>query len=239
MTTYAKQVISFVRSIPLIGEVSASAWRTIRNMRFQNSDTYWKERYNTGGNSGAGSYGRLAEFKARTVNDIVAKNSYQSAIEIGCGDGAQLSLLHIGQYIGVDVSQTIIERCKKQFSDRPSFTFLTQQEFEKSEHIADISLSLDVIYHLVEDIVFDSYMHTLFNAASDCVIIYASNKDETTKDSHVRHRKFTDWVNVHKPNFCQESYIPNPYPFDADNPETTSFADFYVFKNQEKLSITP
>lgn len=205
-------------------------------MRFQTSDTYWKERYNAGGNSGAGSYGRLAAFKAKIVNDIVAENHYKSAIEIGCGDGAQLSLLHIEQYTGVDVSQTIIERCKKKFSDRPGFTFLSRDEFEENAHTADVSLSLDVIYHLVEDTVFDDYMHTLFKAASDCVIIYASNKDEMTQDSHVRHRKFTDWVKSNKPNFYQETYIPNPYPFDADTPETTSFADFYVFRNQSKVT---
>ena len=31
---------------------------------FQNSDDYWKNRYDDGGNSGGGSYGILAEFKA-------------------------------------------------------------------------------------------------------------------------------------------------------------------------------
>ncbi len=233
MTTYSKQAISFIRNVPFVGDVLAQSWRSVRNRRFQNSEKYWNERYNTGGNSGAGSYGRLAAFKAETINDIIEINNYQSAIEFGCGDGAQLSLLNINQYTGVDVSQTIIERCKKKFSDCSGFTFLTKHEFDGKPQTAELTLSLDVIYHLVEDTIFDDYMHCLFNAASECVIIYASNRDEMTEDSHVRHRKFTDWVKSNKPNFCQESFMPNPYPFDADNPETTSFADFYVFRNQE------
>ena len=43
---------------------------------------------------------------------------------------------------------------------------------------ADLSLSLDVIYHLVEDDVFEYYMRTLFEASNGYVIIYASDSDD-------------------------------------------------------------
>ena len=39
---------------------------------FAGSAAYWEERYRRGGNSGAGSYGKLAEFKAEVINDFVA-----------------------------------------------------------------------------------------------------------------------------------------------------------------------
>lgn len=44
--------------------------------------------------------------------------------------------------------------------------------------MADLSLSLDVIYHLVEDEVFETYINTLFKSARRYVIIYSSNSDD-------------------------------------------------------------
>ena len=41
--------------------------------KFKSSNTYWKERYKTGGNSGSGSYNHLSEFKAKILNDFIEK----------------------------------------------------------------------------------------------------------------------------------------------------------------------
>ena len=57
-----------------------------------NTLSYWENRYKNNGNSGAGSYGRLAEFKADVINNFIAENKITSVIEFGCGDGNQLSL---------------------------------------------------------------------------------------------------------------------------------------------------
>ena len=61
---------------------------------------------------------------------------------------------------------------------------------------ADLTLSLDVIFHLVEDQVFTDYMKLLFDAADRYVIVYATNTNRTTPldRAHVRHRRFTDWT---------------------------------------------
>jgi hypothetical protein len=60
------------------------------NESFPGSAEYWKERYAAGGSSGAGSYNKLAEFKAEVINDFVVRNQVQTVIEYGCGDGNQL-----------------------------------------------------------------------------------------------------------------------------------------------------
>lgn len=39
-----------------------------------NSKKYWNDRYLTVGNSGAGSYNKLAQFKADIINNFVEKN---------------------------------------------------------------------------------------------------------------------------------------------------------------------
>ena len=41
---------------------------------------YWENRYKKSGNSGAGSYGRLAEFKADVINNFIAENKITSVI---------------------------------------------------------------------------------------------------------------------------------------------------------------
>jgi len=194
---------------------------------FTTSDEYWEQRYVSRGNSGAGSYGRLAQYKSEVLNEFVKDNGISSVIEFGSGDGNQLSLAEYGSYIGVDVSQTAVLACRKAFGGDASKTFLTVSEYDGET--AELSLSLDVIYHLIEDDVFNGYMETLFDAASRFVVIYASNKDEHPKAQHVKHRKFTDWVEAHRPDFALSAHIPNKFPFDVTDPNNTSFADFYIY----------
>ena len=84
-------------------------------MTFDSAE-YWRKRYESGGNSGAGSYGALADFKAAALNGFVEQHNIVSAIEYGSGDGNQLSLLHISKYIGLDVSAKAIESLRQRYS---------------------------------------------------------------------------------------------------------------------------
>jgi len=198
-------------------------------VEFDTSAGYWERRYTVGGNSGAGSYGRLSRFKAEFLNDFVASNDIESVIEFGCGDGNQLELAEYKTYTGVDVARTAVEMCQKTFADDATKTFVTSADY--NGQTADLALSLDVIYHLIEDEVYHQYMTTLFASARKYAIVYASNTAENDHgDDHVKHRKFTDWVVGNAPDFALVSLVPNKYPFKATNPENTSFADFYVFE---------
>src|SRR5262249_19016585 len=95
--------------------------------------------------------------------------------------------------------------------------------------------SLDVIYHLIEDQVFDDYMRHLFRHSHRAVAVYSSNHDARTKATHVRHRKFTDWIARNAPGWKPEGYIPNRFPLDPTRPDETSFADFYFFTRKDGL----
>ena len=61
----------------------------------------------------------------------------------------------------------------------------------------DLAISLDVIYHLTEDEIFETYLTHLFAAATRFVIIYATNLEISGTAPHVRHRRFTPWVDSH------------------------------------------
>lgn len=195
---------------------------------FTSSASYWENRYRDGGNSGAGSYNRLAVFKAKVLNDYVESNDIQSVIEFGSGDGAQLELARYPKYTGVDVSRSAVEAIRLRFAGRPSMTFLHTSEVGMDER-ADLALSLDVIYHLVEDEVFNAYMESLFDAADRVVIIYASNEEKSWPSPHVRHRNFTQWVERNRPEFALAAVIANEYPYSDSDPDNTSFADFFIY----------
>ena len=72
-------------------------------------------------------------------------------------------------------------------------------------------------------------METLFNASSKYVIIYASNYDERIAP-HVLSRKFTTWVEENKEDWKMITHEKNPYPYDLNDPDNTSIADFYIYE---------
>lgn len=216
-----------IKRFPVLRSVAKYVVNRLRP--FHGSADYWEERYKAGGHSGAGSYHQLAEFKAQILNDFVKSNHINSVIEYGSGDGNQLKLADYPAYIGFDVSPSAIERCKTLFNGDPTRSFKLMSDYAGER--AELTLSLDVIYHLVEDAVYDAYMQLLFDSAERFVIIYASNFEESAQDrviSHVRHRKFTNWVENARPKWKLKSHIPNAYPYSGDN-DTGSLADFYIY----------
>jgi hypothetical protein len=220
------EIKSLIKSVPLIGPLLVYLLKGPNY--FKNSSDYWDQRYKSGGNSGSGSFNRLAEFKSSFLNRFVEQNQIETVIEYGCGDGAQLKLARYPSYTGVDVSAKAVEICRLLFADDASKRFL-QVDAVDPGCLADLALSLDVIYHLVEDPVYDAYMRKLFESARRFVIVYSSNRDQDWPEKHVRHRHFTRWVEQHKPEWCLRSTLENAYPYDPVDPGETSFADFYVF----------
>ena len=200
-----------------------------KSREFPGSAAYWEERYRKGGTSGAGSYAEFAEFKAEVLNEFVASSGVRSVIEFGCGDGNQLALARYPRYDGVDVSPAAVARCRERFAADATKSFGTTAEYDGRR--ADLALSLDVVYHLVEDDVFERYMRTLFAAAERFVIVYASDFDSApgATASHVRHRKFTLWVAANAPEWRLARHVPNRHPRRDDAPGGTP-ADFFVFE---------
>lgn len=201
-----------------------------QNSYVHSSKAYWEQRYMSNKTSGAGSYGILAEFKAEVLNRFVLEHQIKDVIELGCGDGHQLTLTKFPKYIGYDVSDKAIAMCQSLFKNDLSKQFYSMFDKTHQTKKAQLSLSLDVIYHLVEDDVFQTYMQRLFDASTHYVIIYSSNYDAFLA-RHVRCRKFTNWIEQYVSNDWElMDYIKNKFPFDASNPNHTSMSDFYIYK---------
>ena len=96
------------------------------------SKYYWDNRYKTGGNSGAGSYNKLSEFKASIINNFIQNNNITSIIDHGVGDGNQLKLINTENktYTGIDVSRTIIDSCIRMFTTDPTKRFILDTELK-------------------------------------------------------------------------------------------------------------
>jgi len=201
--------------------------------RFPGSATYWNRRYQSGGNSGPGSYGRLARFKAEILNGFIAGRNVQSVIEFGCGDGAQLESAKYPKYIGLDISANAIGLCKARYlsDDSKSFFLYDGDSFANKDgtFTAELGLSLDVIYHLIEDRVFERYMQHLFTVASRFVIVYSSNHDEIIPNTHVRHRKFSDYVAARFPEYSLIDKVEQRFPMKIHGEQDGSFCDFYIY----------
>jgi trans-aconitate methyltransferase len=178
----------------------------------------------------------LAEFKADVLNKFVADHVIRSLIEFGCGDGNQLLLARYPEYVGLDVSPTAVKRCQELFKHDAAKRFAVIGTDRGDHGHADLVLSLDVIYHLVEDEVYERYMHGLFDAADRFVVIYSDNEDSPTEDLHVRHRRFTDWIENNRPNWQMVEHIPNQLPSRPDH-DRGSWSDFWIFANSESNYI--
>lgn len=206
--------------------------RRRNNRRFPGTAAYWEQRYAAGGNSGSGSYGRLADFKAAFLNDFVQHNSVQSVVELGCGDGNQLSLAQYPRYLGLDISRSAIDLCRCRFAADPNKSFM---QFDAAAFTdpagflrADIGLSLDVFFHLVELEVFEAYLQALFTVSSRFVVIYASDFD-SSHHAHENRRSFSRWIAEKRPGWRLLTHIPNPYPYDPADSDRTSMSDFFVY----------
>jgi SAM-dependent methyltransferase len=218
-----------IRPIPGVRRLSLLRQR----LHFSDSAAYWEQTYARGGTSGPGSYGALARGKADFLNQFVKSKDIQSVIEFGSGDGNQLSLAAYPRYVGLDVSRSAIRLCKHRFADDPDKSFFLYDSSCFVDHAAlfraDLALSLDVVYHLVEDEVFETYMTHLFDAAHRYVVVYATNGDIRDDAPHVRHRSFSSWVKSNRLEWSLTDKVEGP----SSGPRR---ADFYVYQKSRSAS---
>lgn len=180
---------------------------------------YWEERYKLNGNSGLGSYGKIADHKAQIINDYIIKNNIKTISDFGCGDGNQISLLKTYElYHGFDVSPYIVDSCINKFKGIGNMFFYKNiNDLPTSE----LCLSLDVLYHIIDFNEFEKYLRLLFEKSSKHVIIFSSNHSRNDSSApHIIHRKFTEWINKNISNYALIE--------EGDKFENTS-AKFYTY----------
>lgn len=191
-----------------------------------NSREYWEKRYEEGGHSGLGSYGFLANYKKNFINKFIKKNNIKSLLEYGCGDGNQLLMISCDEIYGVDVSDVAIEKCKE-LMPNGKFSVISEND-ELFLKKTDLLLSLDVLYHLLEDEVFERYLKNIVEHSSEYVIIYSSDFDDNENFSkHVRHRKFSDHP-ILMEKYDLVKHEKNSHK--STNHKKGSFSEWFIYK---------
>lgn len=197
------------------------------------SGKYWENRYQTIKNrpSGNGSYGKLAKFKADVINPYIKG---KDVVELGSGDGNQFTLFKgYKSYVGFDVSQTIIDACNKKFCKQGKEVYFYHMD-EYLDDIykiskVDVVMSLDVLYHLIEDSVYEGYISDLFKFEPQTVIIYAMDiEDDGNFASHVKPRKFTEYIKSNFPNYKMSLKVNQKHP--STDHTKGSRADFFIYE---------
>ena len=191
------------------------------------SAAFWDRHYAAGGTSGPGSRGVLARMKADMVNRLITDYSVESVVELGCGDGYQASLLVAKHYTGLDVAPRAVRLCTERFRHDTAKSFLLYTPgvpLPGGVQIqADMALSLDVIFHLVEQGVYERYMTDLFRLARRAVVIYSTNGDVARREpKYTKRRVFTDWIRANVTGWELTEQHLNPYP-------ELSRCGFYVY----------
>jgi hypothetical protein len=72
-------------------------------------------------------------------------------------------------------------------------------------------------------------MNDLFEAATCFVIIYSDNRESPRDSLHVRHRRFSDWIEQNQPGWLLVRHIPNKFPYQMET-QMGSWADFWIYR---------
>jgi SAM-dependent methyltransferase len=199
----------------------------LRRLKYPGSAAYWNRRYANNGDSGTGSGGELAAYKALFINEFIAQNNIQSVTELGCGDGRQLQLAKYPQYIGLDIASAAVDRCRELFVVDMNKTFAVYNpgKYDPAAFQADLTLSLEVIFHLTEQDLYERHLQHLFATSRRWVIIFAADEERTTPFPHFRLRHFTPDVARLTPGWVLRQQVKNPL-------SALSVSQFFVFEKR-------
>jgi hypothetical protein len=204
---------------PFIGRLRAG----LAHLRGFDSGDYWRDRYRLGGDSGRGSYGDRAAFKAATLNSFIEAQGIDRCLEFGSGDGHQASLLRIAEYLGLDIAPEAVLIAENRCAGDPSRRFAVYAPDAYDPALgptAPLTISMDVILHLVEDEVYERYMRNLFAASTRFVAIYstATDRQPRMRGRHVRFRDHRPWIAHNRPDASSASEVLCPVELGLPDP---------------------
>jgi hypothetical protein len=130
-----------------------------------------------------------------------------------------------------------VRRCRDKFKNDPRRRFLLYDPIafraETAVFQADLALSMDVVFHLIEEEIFAKYIDELFSAATRHVIIYSTNFDKSYPKPHQVDRHFTACLEQRMPDWELTQTVVNPYKGKEVQ------ADFFVYARRPRADGGP
>ncbi|MFX0141044.1 MAG: hypothetical protein ACFFDN_45820, partial [Candidatus Hodarchaeota archaeon] len=104
-------------------------------------EQYWEQRYFSGGTSGPGSIGEEKAWKWSLIDQFVPDLNH--VIDVGCGDLSFWEGRDCADYVGIDISKTIIE---KNIKKRPKWQFIHTNAEKRIDGLKkEVVFCLDVL----------------------------------------------------------------------------------------------
>ena len=122
--------------------------------------------------------------------------------------------------------------CHRIFASDYTKRFFLADEVPEELQSAECALSLDVVYHLVEDHVYNTYMKRLFASATRFVVIYTWNVEEDSPidGGHVRHRAVLRWAAENIDGWTLWKVVKN----DATRDGKDTYPHFFIYTPKYK-----
>jgi len=131
-------------------------------------EAYWESCYSLGYGSGEGSAGRGRDWKWEVITEFAPKIT--SVIDVGCGD-LRFWKGNPDRYVGIDISETIIERNRK--IPRKSWKFICAPAEKRIDGLkAPFVFCIDLLFHIMDDDRYEAILENLCYYASRCIFIH-------------------------------------------------------------------
>lgn len=134
------------------------------------TSNYWDVRHSNGRTSGNGSIGCLRDFKWEKIEEHVGK--VNDVIDVGCGDLSFWDGRDCDNYVGIDCSEVVIQ---KNIVKRPKWNFITSRSDNTMVSMlckADVVFCFDMLFHIMEDDVYENTIENLTRFSKKHVFIY-------------------------------------------------------------------
>lgn len=211
------------------GEIIVDSMPADVPANYQGDYDYWFHRHRRGAGrrefeaDGRGSAGHLRAYKAAFVNAMARKYDCRTAIDLGCGSAWLYGLTSFDEYTGFDISPSAIWRAYLEHGCPKNAEFHIFDPERTELRRADVAVSLDVVYHITEEVDLWAYLAAMCEAARRLIVVYAADEDPVETDPpHIARRRFVPLIE--KRGWRLAESPENPY---ADDPDVMS--RFYVF----------
>ena len=131
-------------------------------------ERYWEQRYFTGGTSGPGSVGVEKAWKWCLIDQFVPV--LDQVLDVGCGDLSFWEGRNCVDYVGIDISKTVIE---KNLMKRPTWQFINANADKRLDGLKkDVVFCLDLLFHIMDTKTFLKILMNLCYYSTNYICIH-------------------------------------------------------------------
>lgn len=151
-------------------------------------EKYWDQRYSSGGTSGIGSIGKAKVWKWSVIEKFVPV--LNNVVDVGCGDLSFWKGKDCIDYVGIDISQIVIEENRKK---RPMWKFICANSGKRIDGLKkEVIFCLDILFHIMDIETFLEILHNICYYSEKYIFIHTWKNNPFTKQYQIK--KFLSYL---------------------------------------------